>query len=298
MNNKYTFTIDWEDFSQLLAKYKFSEVREPLKDIDRQNKIILDLLAQYNIKGTFFILGILAKYRPDLVKDIQKQGHEIAIHGYYHENLNTISYTKIKEDITLSKNLVEDIIGERVHGYRAPFFSLTQNRLPTLDILAELDLLYDSSIMPADISKYGIAQFDTSNTVYKLKNTKEIVELPVTTFPIFNKEIPISGGSYMRILPISFLKACFKKLNLSDKDVMLYMHPYEFDSEKIDISANFPSNHIYPKYKTNLQNLRWNIFRNSIIPKIDYLLKNNEFATCLEMAVITKKESVVKLLTY
>lgn len=298
MNRKSTFTIDWEDFSQLVAKYKFNEIRQPLKDIERQNKIILDLLAQYNVKGTFFILGMLAKYRPDLVKEIQKEKHEIAIHGYHHENLNNISYKRIREDIILSKKIVEDITGESVQGYRAPFFSLTKTRLPTLDILAELGFLYDSSIMPAHISKYGIAGFDTSNTIYRLKNNIEIIELPVTTFPILSKKFPISGGSYMRILPMFFLKHCFKKLDVLDKNTMLYMHPYEFDTEKIDTSANFPLGHNYPKYKTFFQNLRWNILRESITPKIEFLLKRNDFVTCLELAKETKKNNPIKILNY
>ena len=117
--------------------------------------------------------------------------------------------------------------------------------------------------------------------MYRLKNNTEIIELPITTFPILGKEIPISGGSYMRLLPMLFLKQCFEKLNFLNKNVMLYMHPYEFDTEKIDISANFPPNYAYPQYKIYLQNLRWNIFRDSITPKIDFLLKHNDFATCL-----------------
>lgn len=285
MTKSYTFTIDWEDFGQLNAKYQFGQIFSPSSVIDRQHKILLQLLDEHQVKATFFILGLLAEYRPHLVKEIQERGHEIALHGYYHENLNDISYPKIKADIQDSKKLVEDIVGQQVFGYRAPFFSLTKNRLATLDILSELGFIYDSSIMPAHVSKYGIAGFSTENQAYLLSNNKKIVELPATTYPLMGKEITISGGSYLRLLPKSLLFNWLERLEKKDKNIMIYLHPYEFDNQYLDVSANFPRGHSVSKLKIQLLNLRWNILKSTIVPKVKEILLHKKFKTCLEIAI-------------
>lgn len=284
MTKSYTFTIDWEDFGQLNAKYQFGQIFAPSTAIDRQHRILLDLLEEYQVKATFFILGLLAEYRPHLVKEIQERGHEIALHGYYHENLNDISYSRIKEDIQNSKNLVEDIIGQQVFGYRAPFFSLTKNRLATLDILSELGFIYDSSIMPAHISKYGIAGFLPENQAYLLSNNQKIVEIPATTYPIMGKEITISGGSYLRLLPKPLLFKYLEKLEEKGKNIMIYLHPYEFDNQLLEVSDNFPIGHSVSKFKIKMLNLRWNILKGTIMPKVKGILQHKKFKTCLEVA--------------
>jgi len=127
--NKSNMTIDWEDFSQLYAKYHHSIITKPDDSISRQTDIILQLLDDKNVKATFFILGITAKYRRDLVLKICNLGHEIACHGYGHDSLDAMTKEEIRDDLIQSTELIEDITGEKVLGYRAPFFSLTKKRL-------------------------------------------------------------------------------------------------------------------------------------------------------------------------
>ena len=83
----------------------------------------------------------------------------------------------------------------------------------------------------------------------------------------------------------------FKKLNDKGEDVMLYMHPYEFDTKRIDASTNYPQGIHYGKAKTFLINLRWNLFRNSIRGKLKSLLTKYEFITCLKKAEYVKSHS-------
>ncbi len=295
MENKqhaFTLSIDWEDFGQLLGRDISGVVTPPLRGtIDRQTDIMLEMLDDTGKKATFFILGMLAQHRPDLVKKIGAEGHEIALHGQHHKNMRTLTREQVYKDLNDSKKLVTDIIGGPVLGYRAPYFSVDESNLYVLEILAELGLLYDSSIFPIKLKRYGIANFNKEDALYRLPNGKEIVELPLTVASVSGKNIPVAGGGYIRVFPKFFLKKVFKKLNDDHQDVMLYMHPYEFDTKRIDCSTNLPDGSNYSGTKTFLINLRWNLFRNSIRSKIKSLLTQYEFITCLKKAEYVKNNS-------
>ncbi len=296
MENKsphaFTLSIDWEDYGQLMGRYRTGIDTAPLPGtIDRQTDIMLSLLNETGKKATFFILGMLAQHRPDLVKKIASEGHEIALHGQDHINMRTLTRKQAFDDIDKSKKLVTDIIGAPVYGYRAPYFSVDETNLFVLEILAELDLMYDSSIFPIKLKRYGIDNFNKEDTLYALPNGKEIVELPNTVASFYGKYIPISGGGYVRAIPKYFLNTLLRKLDKEQKNVMLYMHPYEFDDRWIDCSTNYPDKKRYSKAKTFLINLRWNLFRGTIYHKIKSILKQYEFITCLKKAEYVKSHS-------
>jgi len=213
------------------------------------------------------------------------------LHGQYHINMRKLTREQAYNDINDSKKLVTDIIGGPVYGFRAPYFSIDETNLYILEILTELGLIYDSSIFPIKLKRYGIANFNKEDALYKLPNGKEIVELPLSVAPFNGKNIPIAGGGYMRAFPKFFLNRMFRKLNDNQQNVMLYMHPYEFDSKRIDCSTNYPLKQNHSGVKTFLINLRWNLFRSSIKNKIQSLLKQYEFTTCLKKAEYVKSNS-------
>ncbi len=286
-------SIDWEDLGQMYGKYHYGKITEPVRGtIERQTKIILDLLDETDTKATFFILGALAKYRPELVKQIAGRGHEIGLHSQNHDVMFTLTHTQAKEDITTSHKIVTDIIGAPVYGYRAPFFSVKRENLYLLEILADLGLLYDSSIFPMALPRYGIKGFPQKDALYTLPSGKEIVELPMTTALLINKPVPVSGGGYMRLMPAPLIKKVFRNLQAREKDSMIYMHPYEFDSRPIDISSNYPQGEGYSKIKVAALNFRWNIFRPSIVGKLRSLLKQHYFITAREKAEYIKNNTL------
>lgn len=288
----FTLSIDWEDFGQLLGRDHTGVVTPPVPGtIDRQTDIILEMLNETGKKATFFILGMLAQYRPDLVKKIADEGHEIGLHGQHHINMRKLSREEAKKDLEDNYKLVTDTIGGPVYGYRAPYFSIDESNLYVLELLAELGLLYDSSIFPIKLKRYGIADFTREDTLYHLPNGKEIVELPLTVAKMNGKNIPVAGGGYMRAFPGFFLTRMFRKLDAEEKDVMLYMHPYEFDTKWITCSSNYPEGMGYSKPKTFLINLRWNLFRNSIRNKLKTILTQYQFVTCLKKAEYVKNHS-------
>lgn len=295
MENKthaFTLSIDWEDFGQLLGRDRSGVLTPPLPvTIDRQTNIMLDLLNETGKKATFFILGMLATHRPDLVKKIAGEGHEIGLHGQYHIDMRKLSRQQAYDDISESQKLITDIIGSPVYGFRAPYFSVDETNLYVLEILSELGLIYDSSIFPVKLKRYGMAGFNKEDMLYILPNGKEIVELPLTVAPFRGKDIPIAGGGYIRAFPKFFLNSMFSKIDSNKQNVMLYMHPYEFDTRRIDCSTNYPKTQHFSAAKTFVINLRWNLFRGSITNKIKSILNQYEFITCQKKAENVKTNS-------
>jgi polysaccharide deacetylase family protein (PEP-CTERM system associated) len=291
-SHAFTLSIDWEDFGQLLGRDRSGVLTSPLPNtIDRQTDIMLEMLNESGHKATFFILGMLAQHRSDLVRKIASEGHEIGLHGQYHINMRKLDRQQSFDDINESMKLVTDIIGGPVCGYRAPYFSVDESNYYVLEVLSELGMLYDSSIFPIKLKRYGVANFNKNDSLYQLPNGKQIVELPLTVAPFRGKDIPIAGGGYIRAFPKFFLNRMFRKLDQSEQNVMLYMHPYEFDDRWIDCSTNYPDPAKYSKAKTFLINLRWNLFRGTIRGKLKTLLKQYEFITCQKKAEYVKSNS-------
>ena len=284
----FTLSIDWEDFGQLSSKNIDGILTSPKKAIERQTDILLSMLDDNNVKATFFVLGMLANSRPDLLKKIANEGHEIALHGMNHDSLFKLTEKQVLQDISDSKNLVSDIIGQKILGYRAPSFSILKENLHILDILHDLGFTYDSSIMPVQMPRYGIDNFNIEDKLYSLPGGGEIVELPLTVKKFGGRKWPVAGGGYIRLMPMHVIHNLYSNFFKNNIDCMIYMHPYEFDTEKLDITDNLIKNKNISAIKTLYLNFRWNFLRQSIREKVDYLLQNYSFSTCKEKANYVK----------
>jgi polysaccharide deacetylase family protein (PEP-CTERM system associated) len=289
--NKFTLSIDWEDFGQIMARDFYQTITPPALDLDRQTNIILDILAETNSKATFFVLGMCAKYRPQLVKKIADAGHEIGIHGTNHVAMTKLDRSSCFQDLSESIKIVTDIISQPIFGYRAPYFSIQKENLFVLELLTELGIEYDSSIYPAKTLRYGIADFHPENQLYKLPNGHEIVELPLTIFEFRGKKLPVSGGGYFRAMPDFLIQKVYEKLKIKGRAANIYMHPYEFDTQSIDIGSNFLKNNDFPAHKRMILNLRWNFFRQSIRGKVTHLLNKFDFITCKNQSDYVKNNT-------
>ena len=115
----------------------------PLVGIPR----ILDLLEQHQIRSTFFVPGHTADRYPEAVRSIVAAGHEIAHHGYLHEQPTALTLEEEIDALDRGLAALADVAGVRPVGYRAPMWDLSW-RTPAL--LAERGFLYDSSLMDAD----------------------------------------------------------------------------------------------------------------------------------------------------
>jgi len=241
-------TIDVEDFFQVNAFA--NHIRQGQWDtfqlrVDGNTRRILDILDSYSIKATFFVLGWIAERLPALTKEIHRRGHEIASHGYGHELVYEIGPERFRADIRRSKMLLEDQCGERVNGYRAPSYSITARSLWALDILIEEGFVYDSSIFPVIHDTYGIP--DAERFLHRMQaGAGSLVEFPLTTLPFkFGWKIvrlPIAGGGYLRLLPVSIIRQGISSINLREKQpAVLYFHPWEIDPGQPRIKAGMKS---------------------------------------------------------
>jgi len=204
----------------------------------------------------------------------------------------TLTPEVARKDLRESIDIVSGITGEPVYGYRAPFFSVNETNLYLLDMLADLGLTYDSSIFPKKMPRYGIENFNEEDALYELPNGKQIVELPLTIANYFNSKWAVSGGGYIRTMPRFIVNKIFRDFEKQKKDSMIYMHPYEFDTKFLNVTANYPPGANYSKLKVLTLNLRWNLFRNSIRGKIKDLLKEHQFITCLQKANYVKEKGI------
>jgi polysaccharide deacetylase family protein (PEP-CTERM system associated) len=194
---------------------------------------VLRLLRETDVRATMFMLGKFAERFPQVVKEIQADGHEVACHGHGHLEIGRQSPEEFLADVRRSKDLLEQIIGTSVKGYRAPDFSIVRNTLWALDALAEAGFEYDSSIVPAQLPRYGIAGWPEVPVRVQLDGGSSILEAPLATFRAFGRSWPIGGGGYHRLLP-GFASRYFARRVMSAAPFVFYCHPYEFDVSEMD----------------------------------------------------------------
>jgi len=229
---KNVFTVDVEDFYQVSAFEKFIP-RDSWKDYPQRIleslPIILDLLDEFHVHGTFFILGWQAEYHPELVKKISQAGHEIGFHCFSHSLIYEMTRDSFRDELRRGKVLLEDLSGQKVEAFRAPSFSITKKSLWALDVLAEEGFRLDSSIFPVIHDRYGIP--DAPREIH-LRETAHgsIWEYPPSAAAIGSVNFPVSGGGYFRLYPYFLSKYFLRQINQKEKrPFIFYVHPWEVD---------------------------------------------------------------------
>jgi len=225
-------TIDVEDYFQVSA---FAPYIPRLEWNTRECRVehnvnrILAMLDKHQTKATFFTLGWIAERYPQLVRQIVAQGHELASHGYGHERASDQTQESFFTDIDLAKILLEDLSGVEVRGYRAPSFSIGKNNLWAFDCLQKAGYRYSSSIYPIRHDHYGMP--DSPRFAYEVRDG--LLEIPVTTVRLFNRNLPSSGGGYFRLLPYAISRWMLGQVNTNDKEAAIfYFHPWEIDADQ------------------------------------------------------------------
>jgi polysaccharide deacetylase family protein (PEP-CTERM system associated) len=222
-------TIDVEDYFQVSAFAPYIargdwERRECR--IERNVQCILAMLAERQIRATFFTLGWIAERYPALVRDIVAGGHELASHGYGHERASDLDRQAFHADVTRAKGVLEDTGGVAVKGYRAPSFSIGKGNLWALETLLRTGHRYSSSIYPIAHDHYGMP--DAPRFAYQTE--QGLLEVPVTTLRMAGRNVPSSGGGYFRLLPYAVTRWMLQRLNRTEGEAAIfYFHPWEID---------------------------------------------------------------------
>jgi len=271
---KNIMSIDLEDY---FCDLPFSIWPEFESRVIKNTQKILDLFEKYNVRATFFTLGYIAEKYPGLIEKIKSSGHEIASHGYSHTDLRKMTKESFESDLSKSLSILERISGEKVLGFRAPFFSVSTKNFWVFDILKKF-LRYDSSIFPVKTSRYGISgamtnpYFISEENPLKEDVNGNFLEIPPTVLKlsIFGK-LPVAGGFYLRFLPFFFLKWGIKQMNKSGFPAMCFLHPRDLDTDM-------------PSIKEYSWDYYWGI--KSAFKKFESLLKNFKFSSVQEVMKI------------
>jgi len=244
---RHGLSFDVEDWHQLVGQRLDGTLGKPSSDVDECIARILELCDQLEVKATFFVLGMLAKSRPQLVRQIAVRGHEIASHSLNHKLLYHMTRGELLEDMRGSKRLLEDLAGTEVVGFRAPEFSVQRLDSPCFELLLEAGFTYDSSVFPVSHLRYGIP--GGSTVPFEIETPSGVlVELPLATAQIASWRLPIAGGSYFRLLPTWFVTWAARRADKRDEPLVFYFHPYEFTRRWLYAEGGFARNRPIGKY--------------------------------------------------
>ncbi len=198
--------------------------------VHKNTEHLLAVLARHSTKATFFTLGWLAERYPSLIRTIAASGHEIACLGYAHERVSAQTPEQFRNDIRRAKQLLEDVIGQPVRGFRAPAFSITADTTWALAIVADCGFSYDSSVLPVGFSANRLA---SDNRLQRLPaGPRSILEISPSTMNMLGFRVPIGGGGYLRTLNYPVLRTLFSQIESLGEPIVLYLRAWELDYEQ------------------------------------------------------------------
>ncbi len=191
---------------------------------------LLHLFNNKNVMATFFVLGWVAKKFPGLINEISQEGHEIACHSYSHIRVNSMGQEAFRKDTELALDAIIKATNKQPLGYRAPSWSIDDSTPWAFDILCELGFEYDSSIYPIKHDIYGIPDGPRHTFKMNLESGRTIFEIPASTYRFMGHNFPVAGGGFLRNSPYWYTKWIINKLNKNSFPAVVYLHPWEIDS--------------------------------------------------------------------
>ena len=255
-------TIDVEDYfhaSAFAGVVTSSSWSSCESRVCRNTEHILDLLERADVRATFFVLGWVAERFPSLVHRIRDHGHELASHSYDHGLVYEKTPEGFREDLRRAKTAIEDAAGVRIHGYRAPSYSITKRSLWALDVLVSEGYAYDSSIYPIHHDRYGIPTWNRH--IHRVQRAEGgLWELPGSTVRHIGTNFPVGGGGYFRLLPYWWTRNGIRALNdVESKPAIFYLHPWEIDPEQprlnVGVATRFRHYHNLDRTTSRLRRL-------------------------------------------
>ncbi len=266
---RHAFTVDVEDWYQgvpIPEATRATAERRLHVGLER----LLELLDQRGVRGTFFLLGPVAVEHPALVRRIAAAGHEIGCHGWSHDLLYTMTPERMRDETRRACEVISSLTGQPVVAYRAAYFSVTRASLWALEVLAGLGFRYDSSIFPVRNWRYGIPDFAPRPQRIDTP-AGPIYELPISIRRVLGRNLPASGGAYLRIYPYWLTRSNLRAAEAAGRPTVFYLHPWELDADHPRVRF-----HWKPRL-THYVNLR------STEPKLARLLRDFRFGPLSEV---------------
>ena len=224
-------SVDVEDYYHEVPGGEEVFQRDGLpSNVARNTERLLDLFAERDVQATFFVLSCLAPRLLPQLDRIVDEGHEIASHGHAHGRATWMQPEDFREDLRRAKATLEDLTGQEVRGYRAPYFAVTEQTLWALDEIRAAGFAYDSSVCPVKNFAYGIP--DAPERPHVLTNG--LVEIPLPQTKLLGYRFMVGGGFYLRVYPFWLTRLLLRLRNRSLPRVF-YLHTWELDDKRLNL---------------------------------------------------------------
>ncbi|RNI37507.1 polysaccharide deacetylase [Hanamia caeni] len=232
---------------------------------------VLNVLDELNLKITFFIVGKDTESEDNrkYLRMITERGHDIGNHSYHHESwLQTYSYEKIEKEIREAEEAIFNVTGHRPTGFRGPGFSWSKD---LLKVLQSRGYKFDASTLPTYLGPlarmYYFKKSDLSKEEKKarkelfgkfsegfrklkpykwdLGDGKSIIEIPVTTMPVFKLPFHLSYLIYLGNISIPlmnlYLNTAITMCKITKTPISFLLHPLDLiGGDQISQLAFFP----------------------------------------------------------
>lgn len=221
---RFLLAVDLEDIRILIPDGL--GYRERVPDATHS---ILEALARYDARITFFTTGDVARRHPELVREIFDGGHEIGCHGDLHVPLDRQTPASLHGDISrcLESYEAAGVPADRVKGYRAPMGSLVASTRWGYSVLRERGFTYSSSVCATSQSLYAWPEFGPDLP----REVDGVWEVPITLAGLPGLNMPL-GGIHFRVLPFVLTRALLRRKLARRGFVATYVHPYDVDTEQ------------------------------------------------------------------
>jgi len=223
--------------------------------------LILDMLKDFEVSVTFFMVGELAEKYPEILRMIKDDGHEVAYHSWSDKPLWEQTEDSFRSELRKFMRLYPSCM-----GYRAPFFSLDRRSAWALKVLEEEGMKYDSSIFPTKTPLYGVPEapikpYRPSKDDLVAEDDEGIWEFPLLVYSFMGIRIPAAGGFYLRLMP-SLVKRSIRAMNDKGHPAVIYIHNWELDPGTPRLGLNryhsFVTYHNIEKTERSLRRLLTN----------------------------------------
>jgi len=212
----------------------------------------LDLLDRFQAKVTFFSLGWIAERQHEIIREITRRGHEIAL--YSNLELARTSPTEFRDDTLRARDMLEEAGQARVVGFRAAQRWQYKTAQGALETLAQEGFAYDASIVP---TLDELRQHPARRFAHELQfGTTSLHEFPVSTWKMPGVLMPIAGGNFFRQFPHTILKQAVRNWHESyDAPFVMYFHVWELD--RLQPRINSASSLTKIRHYRNLGKMYW-----------------------------------------
>lgn len=231
---------------------------------------LMRLLDETGSRGTFLTVGWVADKYPHLIRKLADAGHEIGCHSYWHRLVYTLTPDEFEVDVSRCVKVLREVSGQPVNTFRAPGFSMKRECFWAYPILKRNGIDIDVSIVPARRDHGGVDGF-TRDPFTLDTPAGQMRCLPVSVMRLAGRTVPFSGGGYLRLFPMSLVKAGFRQNHREGRPAMSYIHPREIDADQPRLQLPRLK---YFKYYVNLS---------ATLGKLRELLRTFRFTTIAEV---------------